>query len=308
MLEWPQTYGMPIATASGAFVILPIDGCMSHFDITFTDETAWEDQWAWGSMGNAPYDGLGGGLETEHNSSGLTACNRGVPPGDLNIVTPISIPKELGSFEEDVACVGKCYFTRRKGKPASSRNGEQIDRLRATTEASKPRWQVSSSDEDICDMQYLTKTPSMAQFTDGQEPRTPQSRDYLEKIKLATLPIISVASSRQRSKACRARGSGSLLAKAESHTQSEKHYRSELNNQFSNLLEVLPIKDADGRSGSTMSVSKGETMDRAITYIETLEAEEKQLKEESFILSGRVAAYKRLINGRGGHWERWPEN
>jgi hypothetical protein len=49
-------------------------------------------------------------------------------------------------------------------------------------------------------------------------------------------------------------------------------------------------------------------MDRAITYIETLEAEEKQLKEESFILSGRVAAYKRLINGRGGHWRRWPEN
>jgi hypothetical protein len=308
MLEWPQTYRMPIATASGAFVILPIDGCMSQFDNNFTDEAAWEDQWAWGSMGNTPYDGLGGALDIEHKSPGLTACDRDIPPDDSNIVTPISISQEPGSFEKDFACVGKSYSTCRKGKPASLRNGEQIDRLRATTEASKPRWQVPSSNKDFCDMQYLTKNPAMAQFTDGQESRTPQNHDYLERIKLATLPIISVASSRQRSKACRARGSGSLLAEAESHTQSEKHYRSELNNQFSNLLEVLPIKNADGRSGSTMSVSKAETMDRAITYIETLEAEEKQLKEEGFILSGRLAAYKRLITGRGGHWERWPEN
>ena len=79
MLEWPQTYRMPITTASGAFVILPIAGCMSHFDNTFTDEAAWEDQCAWGSMGNAPYDGLGGFLGTEHNSPDLTACDRGIP-------------------------------------------------------------------------------------------------------------------------------------------------------------------------------------------------------------------------------------
>jgi hypothetical protein len=307
ILEWPQTYRMPIATPSGAFVILPIDGCMSHFDNTFTDEAAWEDQWAWGSMGNAPYDGLGGGLDKE-DSPDLTACDRDITPDNSNIATPISIPQERNSSEKYFACVGKSYSTRRKGKPTSLRNGKQIDRPRATTEASKPSWLVPSSDEDFCDMQYLKGNPSMAQFTDGQEPKTPQNHGYLEKPKLATLPIISVASSRQRPKACSTRGSGSLLAESESHTQSEKHYRSKLNNQFSNLLEVLPIKNADGRSRSTTSVSKAETMDRAITYIETLEAEEKKLKEEGLILSGRVAAYKRLITGRGGHWERWPEN
>lgn len=308
MLEWPQTYRMPIATASGAFVILPIDGCMSHFDNTFTDKAAWEDQWAWGSMGNAPCDGLGGGLDTEHYSPDLTACDRGIPPDGSNVITPISITQERDSFEKDFACVGKSYSTRRNGKPASMGKGEQIDRPRATTEASKPRWLVPSSDEDFCDMQYLTGNPAMAQFTDGQKPRTPQNHDYLEKIKLATLPIVSVASSRQRSKASRTRGSGSLLSETESHTQSEKHYRSKLNNQFSNLLEVLPVNNADGRSRSTMLVSKAETMDRAITYIEILEAEEKKLKEEGLILSGRVAAYQRLITGRGGRWERWPEN
>ncbi len=59
---------------------------------------------------------------------------------------------------------------------------------------------------------------------------------------------------------------GISLSEAESHTQSEKHYWSKISNCFLNLLAVLPINDADGRSGSTMSVSKAETMDRAITY------------------------------------------
>ena len=77
---------MPITTASGAFVILPIDG------------------------------------------------DRGLPPDDSNIVTPISISQESGSFEKDFACVGKSYSTRRNGKPAALRNREQIDRLVATTE------------------------------------------------------------------------------------------------------------------------------------------------------------------------------
>jgi hypothetical protein len=98
-----------------------------------------------------------------------------------------------------------------------------------------------------------------------------------------------------------------------SHAQSEKRYRTTLNGGFSSLLQALPDPMVEqtgpfkGRSTAAKSATKANTLDHAMLHIQNLEAEEQELKEESFVLERQVAAYRRLLDGRGGLWKKWPE-
>jgi hypothetical protein len=98
-----------------------------------------------------------------------------------------------------------------------------------------------------------------------------------------------------------------------SHAQSEKRYRTTLNGRFSSLLQALPEPMAEqtgplkGRLTAAKSATKANTLDHAMLHIQNLEAEEQELKEESFVLERQVAAYRRLLDGRGGLWKKWPE-
>ena len=104
------------------------------------------------------------------------------------------------------------------------------------------------------------------------------------------------------------------MSREGSHAQSEKKYRTTLKDHFSTLLHALPdvIAESTGpfksRSTAGKATTKAETLDRAMGHIQNLEADERKLKEESLVLRGQVAVYERLLAGRGGLWQKWPES
>jgi len=63
-----------------------------------------------------------------------------------------------------------------------------------------------------------------------------------------------------------------------------------------------------GRLRADNSVSKATTLDLAMVHIQNLEADERKLMEENLALEGQVAAYERLLAGRGARWQKWLEN
>jgi hypothetical protein len=87
-----------------------------------------------------------------------------------------------------------------------------------------------------------------------------------------------------------------------------------LDEQFLRLLQAVPqemVEKAghfrDRLTGEKLT-SKATTLDLAVDHIQNLEAEERELMGEAAKLGGQVAVYRRLISGRGGHWQKWAES
>jgi hypothetical protein len=89
----------------------------------------------------------------------------------------------------------------------------------------------------------------------------------------------------------------SNLSQTVSHKGTEKKYRERLNNEFSELLNALPAEQVSATVGDEfgLELSKFETLQLAITHIEMLERQQKDLKQESLVLRGQVGLLKDLL-------------
>jgi hypothetical protein len=90
------------------------------------------------------------------------------------------------------------------------------------------------------------------------------------------------------------------------HKDTERQYRSRLNDAFSVLLNAIPqglVASATGVSGNGQeenAATKMEILDLAKTHIASLEKTQSELKEESLLLRGQVALSKGIVLMLGG--------
>lgn len=320
---WPQIYKIPFATTSGVSRSPPPTNGQSinPFDGTFGDAaawTAWGDWDALGDNGNKGDGGLDGGLEAQQIWPGFTT---GIFPHNSDISSPVSYAPRIGSSERDSASNGHAYLPHTTAKFLSVRSAETGNEGSGTAEA----WSsVPSSYLESSDMQGVVGIPERDSFPRGQKLSTIQELvNHVFSSPAQTEPIsspaTSIASPKPLSKTLK--NGESRLQSAESgdesrqssHVQSEKRYRTTLNGRFSSLLQALPDPMVEqtgpfkGKLTAEKSATKANTLDHAMLHIRNLEAEEQELKEESLVLEGQVAAYKRLLDGRGGLWKKWPE-
>ncbi|KUJ21424.1 uncharacterized protein LY89DRAFT_433299 [Mollisia scopiformis] len=84
------------------------------------------------------------------------------------------------------------------------------------------------------------------------------------------------------------------------HNNVERQYRARLNDQYSVLLDALPVEitSSHGTDGDK-TLSKIEILDLAKQHIATLEEEEAQLKEEKVMLKGQMQLLKGLVQLTG---------
>lgn len=87
------------------------------------------------------------------------------------------------------------------------------------------------------------------------------------------------------------------LPQTTSHKETEKKYRSKLNDQFSTLSNALPLENISASASSevTPATSKVDTLQLAISHIERLEMQQKELKQESLVLRGQVGLFESLV-------------
>lgn len=92
-----------------------------------------------------------------------------------------------------------------------------------------------------------------------------------------------------------------LPPQKQSHKGTEKKYRSKLNDEFTTLFQALPQKHLGAGVGGEFSsgMSKAETLQLAISHIEMLEKQQKELKQESLVLKGQVGLFESLYKGPG---------
>jgi hypothetical protein len=164
---------------------------------------------------------------------------------------------------------------------------------------------------DFSDREGLAGVPARVDFTAGQRPETTSNNNPTIKTEPMASPTAPISSTQPLSETCWSRGSRSQSAEprnvrgSQRHNETEKNYRAKINNEFSKLLHALPEKMVSGAPNERgikveKTLSKAGTLALARIHIKNLEAEEKELQEESLVLRGEVALYKRLLTMRGG--------
>ncbi|KAE9379617.1 hypothetical protein N431DRAFT_327554, partial [Stipitochalara longipes BDJ] len=314
---WPQTYETSSLTVQEP--ILQMDKSAGSSDIICGDTVGWDYWDAWRDIKNKGYDGLNGTLEASPIRSDSTSE---ISPLDSSISSSTPHTLDPGSGESTRAVAGRADSSGRTGGSPTLRGAPSDQWVRGTEEELKSRYLVTTSYAGSSHMPAEkrivcseTRAKQEQQLMDRESnPSTPTQTDPMSS------RTTSIASSQAQSSPRRGGGTKAGTPRPggekrrRSHGQSEKNYRMKLDEQFSNLLAVIPdemVEKAghfkDRLTGEKLT-SKATTLDLAVDYIQVLEAEEKKLMEEELVVGGQVAVYQRLVSGRGGHWQRWAES
>ncbi|KAH8784466.1 hypothetical protein BGZ57DRAFT_211779 [Hyaloscypha finlandica] len=308
-IAWPQSYTrVPLPVASKALPGMPFDeswNCFDGLDTSFGNSTMW-DQWD-------------GNREFGNNQTGVlnAQCPVNVPVPTVFQQTAMmpGLSSSNQALDFDGAFAGQL--------PLPVRPATRCGRIKNTSrtpvhEPHSPIWNAGASSQSGEFKHQYQRTDSSASWNtressyDGGFPpsggpvpcfevgpgaKTLQSR--LTKPVLFPLLAVQRGAKAARKATSMSLSSGSTLGpQKESHKGTEKKYRGKLNDGFTNLFKALPKEYVGAEIGGEIGsgASKVETLQLAISHIEMLERQQKELEQESLVLRGQVGLFERLIN------------
>jgi len=171
----------------------------------------------------------------------------------------------------------------------STRQFTSQDSSASWSEITSPRAGVSARDTRL-------QQSSSVGFTTGSGSRAMQS-ELTQPIPLSSPRSVRKGKPKVRA-SFRSSSTGSVLSpQRQSHQETEKTYRTKLNDGFTSLFKALPEDYvASGTGGELASgVSKLATLQLALDRISILEQQEKQLSQESLVLRAQVRLFECLI-------------
>ncbi len=317
---WPQSY----ETSSKAIQrpLISADESTNCSDNAHQNAEGWEYWDAWGDIRYTGCDGLTDTSKTQHTPFDSTS---GISPLAANFLSPISYTSEPGTSESTSAGAGRANSTSTIPGSPTLRGAPADQWLRGTAESSKSLSSVTSSYVESSnkpsqvnsreDQFKATQELSTIKQLVDHELNSPTQTGHISCRTISTPSSQAQSSPQTTGKTTYWTTQPPGREKRQrSHGKSEKNYRMKLDEQFLNLLQAVPqemVERAghfrDRLTGEKLT-SKATTLDLAVDHVQNLEAEERELMGEAAILGGQVAAYRRLISGRGGHWQKWAES
>lgn len=308
-IAWPQPYTrVPLPAAPKALPSVPFDeswNCFVGLDTSLGNSTIC-DQW----------DGNG---EVGNDQTGVLNAQCPVNVLAPNIFQQTAMMPGLSSSNQaldfDGAFVGQLPLQLR---PATRCGSIKNTSKTLVHEPHSPIWNAGASSQSGEFKHQYQRTEGSASWNtressyDGGFPASggpvpcfeagPGAKILQSRLtKPALFPVLAAergAEAARKATSMSLSSGSTLVPQKESHKGAEKKYREKLNNGFTTLFKALPKEYvAAGIGGEIGSgASKVETLQLAISHIEMLERQQKELEQESLVLRGQVGLFESLIN------------